>query len=193
MIFKRRFLDGILAGEISVAFRKWIRPTVKAGGTLRTAVGVLAIDEVARIEESDITEKSARAAGYASREELLADLASGRPGWLYRVDVRYAGADPRIALRDRADLTSDELSALRERLKRMDAASRTGAWAAATLRLLAANPEVRAGDLALRLGQDTAAFKRNVRKLKNLGLTESLEIGYRLSPRGRALLEGLDS
>jgi ribosomal protein S19E (S16A) len=28
-----------------------------------------------------------------------------------------------------------------------------------------------------------------VRKLKELGLTESLEVGYRLSPRGRALLD----
>ena len=29
-------------------------------------------------------------------------------------------------------------------------------------------------------------FKRDVRKLKELGLTESLPVGYRLSPRGRA-------
>jgi hypothetical protein len=94
MRFNRRFLDGILAGEISVAFRKWIRPTVKAGGTLKTAIGVLAIDSVTRVEESDITAEDARAAGYASREELLHDLASGRPGWLYRIDVRRSGADP---------------------------------------------------------------------------------------------------
>jgi hypothetical protein len=31
-------------------------------------------------------------------------------------------------------------------------------------------------------------FKVNVRKLKALGLTESLEIGYRLSARGHAWL-----
>jgi hypothetical protein len=31
-------------------------------------------------------------------------------------------------------------------------------------------------------------FKADVRKLKELGLTESLEVGYRLSPRGRAVL-----
>ncbi len=36
---------------------------------------------------------------------------------------------------------------------------------------------------------ETAWFKTNVRKLKALGLTESLEVGYRLSPRGRAFLE----
>ena len=28
-----------------------------------------------------------------------------------------------------------------------------------------------------------------MRKLKAMGLTESLEVGYRLSPRGRAVLE----
>lgn len=39
------------------------------------------------------------------------------------------------------------------------------------------------------LGVDKEWFKLNVRKLKNLGLTESLETGYRISPRGRALLK----
>ena len=34
-------------------------------------------------------------------------------------------------------------------------------------------------------------FKRRVRQLKELGLTESLEVGYRLSPRGRAVLDRL--
>jgi biotin operon repressor len=47
---------------------------------------------------------------------------------------------------------------------------------------------VRAADLAAGLGRERAAFKADVRKLKELGLTESLEVGYRLSPRGRALL-----
>jgi hypothetical protein len=34
-------------------------------------------------------------------------------------------------------------------------------------------------------------FKTNVRKLKELGLTESLEVGYRLSPRGKTGIERL--
>jgi hypothetical protein len=38
---------------------------------------------------------------------------------------------------------------------------------------------------------ETQAFKTDVRKLKGLGLTESLEVGYRLSPRGVALLAAL--
>jgi hypothetical protein len=192
MLFQRRFLEGIRTGEISVAFRKWIRPTVKTGGTLRTAAGVIAIERVTRIEESDIGAKDARAAGYASREELLGELASGRPGWLYRIDLRHAGRDSRAALSKRAHLTGEEISALRARLERMDAASPGGAWTRATLRLLRENPGIRAADLAGRKGRETAAFKRDVRKLENLGLTESLPVGYRLSPRGLALLDALD-
>jgi hypothetical protein len=86
--FQRRVLDGILAGEISLAFRKWIRPTVRAGGTLRTAAGALSIGSVTRIAEDEITEEDACAAGYVSRAELVWELASGRPGWIYRIEVR---------------------------------------------------------------------------------------------------------
>ena len=50
---------------------------------------------------------------------------------------------------------------------------------------------MRAGDLAASAGRERHPFKTDVRKLKELGLTESLEVGYRLSPRGRALLERL--
>jgi Mn-dependent DtxR family transcriptional regulator len=60
------------------------------------------------------------------------------------------------------------------------------------LELIRDRPEVRAPDLAASLGRETQPFKRDVRKLKELGLTESLERGYRLSPRGRAVLARLD-
>jgi hypothetical protein len=50
-------------------------------------------------------------------------------------------------------------------------------------------PAIRAPDLAHRLGRDTASFKQDVRKLKERGLTESLDIGYRLSARGVAVLD----
>jgi hypothetical protein len=59
------------------------------------------------------------------------------------------------------------------------------------LELIAAQPEVRAVELAAELGQEKLPFKRDVRKLKELGLTESLNPGYRLSPRGRAVLREL--
>jgi hypothetical protein len=61
-------------------------------------------------------------------------------------------------------------------------------WTARTLDLLARHRGVRAGDLAARLGMERLPFKTNVRKLKALGLTVSLDTGYELAPRGRASL-----
>jgi hypothetical protein len=191
MLFKRAFLDGIASGEIMVAFRRWTRPTVRAGGTLKTAVGVLAIEAVERVSAEAITEAEARRAGYPSLGALMAELDARDQGEIYRIELRFAGPDPRIALRERADLSSEELAALRKRLGRLDAASPAGPWTLAVLRLIDCNPGVRAGDLAPQVAQERAAFKVNVRKLKASGLTESLEVGYRLSPRGRALLDSL--
>jgi len=57
--------------------------------------------------------------------------------------------------------------------------------------LLEAQDATRAPDLAVMLGREPVDFKRDVRKLKELGLTESLPVGYRLSPRGEALLKAL--
>lgn len=86
--FDPRSLEGIAAGEISLAFRKWIRPTVAAGATLRTAAGTLVVGEITRVEEAEITEEEARRAGCASRKELLAELDAGRPGWIHRIEIR---------------------------------------------------------------------------------------------------------
>ncbi len=52
-------------------------------------------------------------------------------------------------------------------------------------------PRVAARVLARRLGCEKDWLKPQVRKLKDLGLTVSLEVGYELSPRGRVALEHL--
>jgi hypothetical protein len=106
---------------------------------------------------------------------------------VFRVGLRWAGEDPRIAPAAAAP-TPAELAEIRARLDRLDAASASdrGPADAGDHRPL---PEVRAPDLAAELGRDTASFKRDVRKLKELGLTESLDIGYRLSPRGEAVVD----
>ena len=75
------------------------------------------------------------------------------------------------------------------RLTHFDRASKDGPWTAAVLEAIRDRPGVRAPDLAASLGSATQPFKRDVRKLKELGLTESLEVGYRLSARGSAFLE----
>jgi hypothetical protein len=186
MLLSLETLRGIEAGEITLAFRRWRRPTVRAGGTLRTRAGVLAIESVEQVDEQAITDADARRAGAKDRAELIRRL---RPeGTLYRIQFRLAGPDPRIALRERADLDEEERGAIDARLARLDAASRHGPWTAQVLDLIARRPATRAPELAAELGRATAPFKADVRKLKELGLTESLERGYRLSPRGRAYL-----
>jgi hypothetical protein len=193
VLFRRPTLDGIRAGEITLAFRRWDRPRAKAGGRQRTAVGELAIDSVEPVERSEIDAADARRAGHESVEELLDELDARGYAQIWRVELHWAGEDPRRALRERADLTAADLRMLHERLDRLDRASKHGPWTRETLELIARNPEVRAVELAEMVGREKPPFKRDVRKLKELGLTESLVRGYRLSPRGRALLERLDS
>jgi DNA-binding transcriptional ArsR family regulator len=187
LLFKRATLDKIVSGEVDLAFRRWARPRVKVGTRLRTAVGVLEVTAVDVVPYAKLTEKEARRAGFASRTELLEAL-EGREGTIHRVRLRYAGEDPRIALRQRSRLTDEEIVELQRRLGRLDAASRHGAWTSSVLRLIAEKPGVSAGDLAEQLGRERLAFKRDVRKLKELGLTESMKVGYCLSRRGRTFL-----
>jgi hypothetical protein len=193
VLFRRPSLDGIRAGEITLAFRRWDRPRARAGGRQRTVVGELAIDSVEPVERADITAADAARAGHASLDELFAELDKRGDAPIWRIELHWAGEDPRRALREQADLHPAELERLRQRLRRLDGASRHGPWTRQTLDLIADRPEVRAEDLAASIGREKLPFKRDVRKLKELGLTESLLVGYRLSPRGRALLDQLDA
>jgi hypothetical protein len=192
MLIPLAILDRILSGDVTLAFRRWIRPTVKSGGTLRTARGVLEIVAVERVEERleqrALSADAARRAGFGSRDELLRALAGGRPGWLYRIELRPAGPDPRLALRAQRLTQTSARTQLATALARLDRAARGKAWTRRTLQQIDQHPGVRAADLAARLGLETALFKRRVCSLKELGLTESLEVGYRLSPRGRDAL-----
>lgn len=187
MLIGRGVLERIACGEVTLAFRRWRRPTVRAGGTLRTAVGVLAISSVRVVDPARISLADARRAGYLDLSALLVDLADRRGAAVYRIELRRSGEDPRLRLRAQSRLSLAERAALGARLARLDARR---AWTDATLREIAARPGVRAADLAERLGRERKSFKTDVRKLKELGLTESLEVGYRLSPRGRAWLRG---
>jgi predicted transcriptional regulator len=179
MLFSAKFWPGLADGSITVAFRRQKRPTVKVGGTLRSPGGVLFIDAVDAIDESDITDDDVRAAGHTDRAEILTLL---KPeGTLYRIRFHLHGDDPRVALREVAELSAEDVDALRMKLARLD-------WALPVLRLIGANPGVVSTDLAPHVGMERLPFKQKVRRLKELGLTESLETGYRLSPRGEAFL-----
>ena len=188
MLFRQDALEGIREGRIKLAFRRWRRPTVRTGGTLMLPIGQLQIIDVRQIAEDDITDKDARQAGYASRQTLCDDLASRTEGTLYRVELGTLGPDPRIALRARDALSDDELATLQRKLAKLDANAPGGPWTRRFLELIREQPAVRAGDICLVVGMERLAFKASVRKLKALGLTESLEVGYRLSPRGEAVL-----
>ena len=190
MLLRTDVIERIVRGEISLVFRRWRRPTVRTGGSLRTALGVLRIVEVAAVEESDVSAAEAVAAGYASPAALLEGLGA-REGQLYRIAVEYAGADPRIALRQKDALSEADTEDLLHRLERLDARSPAGPWTLRVLAEIEANPGVAAQVLARRLGGEKDWLKPQVRKLKNLGLTVSLTVGYELSPRGRVALQRL--
>jgi hypothetical protein len=189
VLIRRPVLDGIVEGRIDVQFRRWRKPTVKTGGKLRTVVGELSVVSVEPISVSRITPNDATRAGYASRADVLRELAKFRDdGQLYRIELQLAGPDPRAVLRERAELSDDDVAELKRRLERFDAASTHGPWTIETLRLIEERPATLAADIAASIGRQKTPFKTDVRKLKELGLTESLDVGYRLSPRGRAFL-----
>jgi hypothetical protein len=188
VLIRRPVLDAIAAGTITCVFRRWDRPRVRVGGTQRTQVGVLEITSVDPVDEAGLTPEDASAAGFADLTAL--QRAQRGDGVLYRIGLRLAGPDPRVALRAKRRLSKADRDEIETRLARMDRTSPHGPWTAAVLELIAENPGVRAPDLAARMGREPLPFKRDVRKLKELGLTESLEVGYRLSPRGRAYRRG---
>lgn len=182
-MFRSDTLEGIAAGRVRLAFRRWARARVRPGSRLRTPVGVVEVLDVAPVEEISDDELALTGLERGELEALL----EGRPGALYRIELHLAGPDPRVGLRQQARLTSAEIADLQTRLARLDrAAPRPWTWQ--TLSLIAEHPAVVSTELAARLDEERATFKRRVRRLKELGLTESLEVGYRLSPRGQALL-----
>jgi hypothetical protein len=189
MLFPDRMHAALRSGAISLTFRNWKRPQVKVGGRYRTGGGDLLVDLVVesmdRLSASDISDADARRAGCADAAALLAERKWPDDAVVYR--IAFHNEEP-LPPPPPLDLGDDELT---KRLARLDAAGIGGAWTRSTLELIARRPAVRAGDLAEELGRERLPFKADVRKLKRLGLTQSLEIGYRLSPRGRAYVSAL--
>ncbi len=189
MLFEPRLREGLRDGTITVAFRRWRVVQVVAGHDYRTGLCMVRADSVDRMTTAEITAADALAAGYPDVPALLADL-RGDPGLpLYRIRFRRLDQpDPRDKLAATATLTDTEAAGIAVRLARMDAASRRGPWTAAILAQIAARPAVSSVFLAQDLGWERAEYKVHVRRLKTLGLTLSLDVGYRLSPRGQAYL-----
>lgn len=192
MLLPPKVAHGVADGSVTLAFRRWKRPGVRPGSQFRTVAGVVRVDDVAVVDADAITDEDAVAAGWpdASRLRRQLDKQSDgvEPRPTYRVVLSWAGPDPRVALREDADLTDADVAAIDARLERLDRASSHGPWTMATLELIRRRPHTRAPDLAAEMGRERDPFKIDVRKLKNLGLTRSFEVGYDVSPRGLAYL-----
>ncbi|UZN03206.1 hypothetical protein [Cellulomonas sp. S1-8] len=211
MLLPPKVATGIADGTVTLAFRRWQRVDVRPGARFRTSAGVVEVTSVDVVDPATLTDADAHAAGLPDVAALLGLLdpaavakrrrtarygrapvvdespAPDATGWpVYRVALVWAGPDPREALREDADLTDADVAAIDLRLDRLDRASTHGPWTTATLDVIRRRPHVRAPDLAAELGRERDPFKLDVRKLKGLGLTQSFEVGYALSPRGEA-------
>jgi hypothetical protein len=190
LLFKKPFWAGLTSGAITVTFRRWQKPHVRPGGRYRChPIGVIEVDAIERVRASAIDPADAVRAGFGSVAELhayLGELGSlSADSELWRVVFHHGGDGDRVEIALDDQLSADDVTAIEARLARLD---RDVAWTAQTLALIEQQPRVAASKLAAQLGRDTQPFKVDVRKLKRLGLTQSFEVGYEISPRGRAFV-----
>lgn len=192
MRFEARLREGIEHGTIVLAFRRWKRCQVVAGHRYRTGTGMVEVDAVDVVTQADIDKAQASEAGYGTIDGLLADLRGDPDLPLYRIRLHQVDEpDPRAELAAKPTLSQDDLARLTARLARMDRAGARGPWTGAVLTQIADHPGTVSTVLAEALGWDRQDFKLHVRRLKELGLTISLTVGYELSPRGAAYLDHL--
>ncbi|MDT5014574.1 MAG: hypothetical protein QOD39_734 [Mycobacterium sp.] len=187
MLLNRDTAEGIANGTITLVLRRWGAPRARPGGTQRTVAGTIRIDDVTECPGGyRVTAAQSRAAGYPNAKIAQRELDRRSAEHTYVIAVSYLAPDERPDLAADDALSDEDVGAIAARLDRWDAA--TGPWTRQYLIMIGANEAVRAPDLATRVGLDVPRFKRRVRQLKGLGLTISLDVGYRLSPRGRAYL-----
>jgi len=96
MLIKLEILEAIKRGDITLQFRRWRRRTVRAGGTLKTKVGLLAIGDITPIRAEDVTAADVRRAGFKDIPDFLRWLDTMKPGELDRIEMSYLGPDPRV-------------------------------------------------------------------------------------------------
>ncbi len=184
MLFKEIHLSGIKSGKISLAFRKWQKASVKTGSLLHTSVGLVEIRKIETVNENDITDKDALNAGYADKNQLLKSFTHNSTGTIFKISVSYHSADPRIKLREQTELSAQQFTNLKKKLERLDNHSKQGHWTIKVLLTIKDNPNLHAIGIAKLTGFEKEWLKLNIRKLKNLGLTISHNVGYELSPLG---------
>lgn len=174
MLFTADAGPGIADGSITITYRRWKRPQVVVGRRYRTPGGFVVVDSVDIVDERQVPEEV----------ELRGDPS------LRVTQVTFHVTDDPDEREVLAHDTDVDVAAITARLDRLDEASSRGPWTRVTLDAIAEDPGRGAADLAERLGRTQDGWKRDVRKLKELGLTLSLVTGYRLSPRGEAYVAG---
>jgi hypothetical protein len=196
LLFQKRFHEGLVNGAVTVTFRRWDKPHVRVGGRYRChPIGVLEVDEVEKVVVKNITATDVQRAGFTTRDDLVQYIRTARKEddldddtELYRVVLHHGGDGDRIELALEADLSEEDILTIQTKLEKMDAAPKEP-WTKKTLAIIEKHPRIAASQLAVKLGRETAPFKVDVRRLKKLGLTQSFEVGYEISPRGRAYLD----
>ena len=92
MLLKLELLEQIKAGKVDLVFRRWSRPSVKSGGTLKTKVGLLQIGAITDMDPGAVSDVDARRAGFADVADFRKWLDTMKPGHLFqRIEVRYLG------------------------------------------------------------------------------------------------------
>lgn len=195
LLFKKPFHEGLKSGAITLTFRRWTKPKVKPGGRYRChPIGVLEVDAVTQVKTRQVSDAEARTAGFNDRVALIKTLEEfagplRSDDLLFRVQLHFGGDGDRVQAALQDELTDADVQTLREKLRGMDLRSDHGAWTRKALKLIEAHPRVAASKLALKVKRETLPFKADIVKLKKLGLTQSFEVGYELSPRGRAFVQ----
>ncbi len=90
MEFSKELRDDVIAGDITVSFRLWRRPKVKAGGRYPVGPAHIVVDSVELMPFSAIAPADVRRSGETSREALRRRAAHAGPiaddTPLYRVE-----------------------------------------------------------------------------------------------------------
>ncbi len=179
----------VASGAITVTFRFWKRPHAKVGGRYTVGPVVIEVDAIEMMPFAAISRADVRLAGAPDREALRARAAHAGPiaddTLLYRIEFHVVGA--REARVD-APATDEQVALVTKKLDAMDTRSKTGPWTRAVLELIGEHEGVVSTELAAIVQRPRLDFKADVRKLKALGLTESLEVGYRLTPLGQRIV-----
>ena len=90
MDFSRELRDDVISGDITVSFRLWRRPKVRAGGRYPVGPAHIEIDSVELMPFASITAADVRRSGEQDRESLRRRAAHAGPvgddTLLYRIE-----------------------------------------------------------------------------------------------------------